>query len=130
MNSKPVKQMWLPLLVEGELGTCDLSAENPKPGTDLMERVVAPENLRAAYRRVRANKGAPGVDGMTVNELAGYLRANGSVIREQLLAGEYQPAAVRGHELSKAGGGVRVLASIPTAPRAANAWPSAGAVGR
>jgi RNA-directed DNA polymerase len=105
--------MWLPLLVEGELGACDLSAENPKPGTDLMERVVAPENLRAAYRRVRANKGAPGVDGMTVNELAGYLRANWPAIREQLLAGEYQPAAVRGHELPKPGGGVRML-GIPT----------------
>jgi len=113
VHSKPVKQMWLPLLVEGELGTCDLSAENPQPGTGLMERVLAPENLRAAYRRVRANKGAPGVDGMTVGELAGYLRANWTAIREQLLAGEYQPTAVRGHELPKPGGGMRVL-GIPT----------------
>jgi len=113
VNSRPDKQMWLPLLVEGELGTCDLSAENPKPGMGLMERVLAPENLRAAYRRVRANKGAPGVDGMTVGELAGYLRANWPVIREQLLAGAYQPTAVRGHELPKPGGGVRLL-GIPT----------------
>ena len=113
MNSRPVKQMWLPLQMEGELGTCDLSAENPKPGEGLMERVLAPENLRAAYRRVRANKGAPGVDGMTVDELARYLRANWPAIREQLLAGEYRPAAVRGHELPKPGGGVRVL-GIPT----------------
>jgi RNA-directed DNA polymerase len=105
--------MWLPLHVEGELGTCDLSAENPKPGEDLMERVLSPENLRVAYRHVRANKGAPGVDGVTVNELAGYLRTHWSAIREQLLAGEYQPAAVRGHELPKPGGGVRLL-GIPT----------------
>ena len=46
MNSKPGRQLWLPLTVEGELGTCDLSAENPKPGEGLMERVLAPENLR------------------------------------------------------------------------------------
>ena len=113
MNSKPGRQLWLPLLVEGELGICDLSAENPKPGTDLMEKVLAPENLRAAYRRVRANKGAPGVDGVSVNELAGYLRANWPAIRAQLLAGEYQPKAVRRHELPKPGGGVRIL-GIPT----------------
>jgi RNA-directed DNA polymerase len=101
------------LTVEGELGTCDLSTENPKAGEGLMERVLAPENLRAAYRRVRANKGAPGVDGVTVDELAGYLRANWTAIREQLLAGEYEPATVRGHELPKPGGGVRML-GIPT----------------
>ena len=113
MNSKPGRQLWLPLLVEGELGTSDLSAEDPQPGTGLMERVLAPENLRAAYRRVRANKGAPGVDGITVNELAGYLRATWSAIRERLLAGEYHPAAVRRHVLPKPGGGERVL-GIPT----------------
>ena len=113
MNRKPGKQLWLPLQVQGELGACDLSAENLTEGRDLMEQVLAPENLRAAYRRVRANKGAPGVDGMTVDELAGYLRAKWPAIRERLLAGEYQPAAVRGHELPKPGGGVRKL-GIPT----------------
>lgn len=113
MTSKPGKQLWLPLKVRGELGMCDLSDENPKAGEDLMERVLAPENLHAAYRRVRANKGAPGVDGMTVGELAGYLRAHWPEIRGQLLAGEYEPAAVRGHDLPKPGGGVRTL-GIPT----------------
>ncbi len=43
MNSRPVKQMWLPLQVEDELGTCDLSAENPQPWEGLMERVLAPD---------------------------------------------------------------------------------------
>jgi retron-type reverse transcriptase len=90
VNGKPGKQLWLSLQVQGELGTYELSAENPTEGQDLMERVLAPENLRAAYRRVRANKGAPGVDGVTVDELAAYLRANWTAIREQLLAGTYQ----------------------------------------
>ena len=113
MNSQPVKQMWLPLQVEGELGACDLSTENPRPGEGLMERVLSPENLRVAYRHVRANQGAPGVDGITVDELAGYLRANWPAVREQLLAGGYQPAAVRRHALPKPGGGERIL-GIPT----------------
>jgi RNA-directed DNA polymerase len=103
----------LSLTIEDELGTCELSAENPKEGEGLMERVLAPENLRAAYRRVRANKGAPGVDGITVEELAGQLRAQWPAIREQLLAGEYEPKEVRRKELPKPGGGVRVL-GIPT----------------
>jgi RNA-directed DNA polymerase len=97
------------LTIEDELGTCELSAENPKEGEGLLERVLAPENLRVAYRRVRANKGAPGVDGITVDELAGQLRAEWPAIRERLLAGEYEPKEVRRKELPKPGGGVRVL---------------------
>lgn len=113
MNSQPVRQLWLPLVVKGELGTCDLSAENPTEAWGLMEQIVAPENLRAAYGRVLQNKGAPGIDGMTVQALAAHLRAEWPAIREQLLAGSYRPAAVRRHELPKPGGGVRVL-GIPT----------------
>jgi RNA-directed DNA polymerase len=113
MNSKPVRQLWLPLLVEGELGLSDLSEENPTERQGLMEQIVAPENLRAAYGRVVQNKGAPGVDGMTVDELALHLRAQWPAIRQQLLAGTYRPAAVRRKELPKPGGGIRVL-GIPT----------------
>ena len=69
MNSKPVKQLWLSLMVRDELGTYDLSSENPTGTMRLMERIVAPENLRAALRRVRKNEGAPGVDGMTVERV-------------------------------------------------------------
>ena len=65
MNSKPVKQLWLSLTVGDELGMYDLSSENPTETMRLMERIVAPKNLRAALRRVRKNQGAPGVDGMT-----------------------------------------------------------------
>jgi RNA-directed DNA polymerase len=101
------------LVVKGELGTCDLSAENPTETWGLMERIVAPENLRAAYGRVVSNAGAPGIDRMTVEALAEHLRAEWPAIREQLLAGKYRPAPVRRHELPKPGGGVRVL-GIPT----------------
>lgn len=113
MNSQPDRQLWLPLVVKGELGMCDLSAENPTEEWGIMERIVAPENLRAAYSRVKSNKGAPGIDGMTVESLAAHLRAEWPAIRERLLAGTYRPASVRRHELPKPGGGIRVL-GIPT----------------
>jgi len=113
MNSQPDRHLWLPLVVEGELGMCDLSSENPTETWGLMERIVAPQNLRAAYGRVMSNKGAPGIDGMTVEALAAHLRAQWPAIRERLLAGTYRPAAVRRHELPKPGGGIRVL-GIPT----------------
>lgn len=113
VNGKPVRQLWLPLQVEGELGTCDLAEENPTETKGLMERIVAPENLRTAYRRVKQNKGAPGVDGMTVGEVGAHLRARWPAIRERLLAGRYRPAPVRRHELPKPGSGTRVL-GIPT----------------
>jgi RNA-directed DNA polymerase len=113
MNSQPDRQLWLPLVVKGELGVCDLSAENPTEAWGLMERITAPENLRAAYGRVMSNKGAPGIDGMTVEALGAHLRAQWPAIRERLLAGTYRPAAVRRHELPKPGGGIRML-GIPT----------------
>ena len=113
MNSKPGKQLWLSLTIGDELGTYDLSSENPTETMQLMERIVAPENLRAALRRVKENEGAPGVDGMTVEALGAYLRVYWPTIREQLLAGIYEPAAVRRHELEKDGGGIRIL-GIPT----------------
>ena len=79
----------------------------------MMERIIAPENLRAAYRRVKSNKGAPGIDGMRVEELAGHLRQHWPMIREQLHSGTYRPAPVRRHEIEKTGGGIRIL-GIPT----------------
>lgn len=113
MNDKPTKQLWLSLTVRDTLGTYDLASENPTDKMRLMERILAPENLRAAYRRVQQNKGASGVDGMTVSELDAYLRENWPTIREQLLSITYWPSAVRRHEIPKDGGGIRVL-GIPT----------------
>jgi RNA-directed DNA polymerase len=79
-----------------------------------MEEVLRRETLLRAYQRVRSNGGAPGVDGMTVEELGGYLVRHWEALREQLLKGTYRPAAVRLAEIPKPGGrGVRRL-GIPT----------------
>lgn len=73
----------------------------------LMERVVERGNCLRALRRVRQNRGSPGVDGMSVGGLPAYLRDHWRGIREALLAGTYQPAPVRRCEIPKPGGGVR-----------------------
>lgn len=81
--------------------------------SDLMERVLSRPNLQAALKRVKQNKGGPGIDGMTVEELPDYLRDEWPVLREQLLAGHYQPQAVQRRAIPKSGGGMREL-GIPT----------------
>ncbi len=63
----------------------------------------------AALKRVKANKGASGIDGMTVDELPEYLKAHWQDIRAQLDAGDYQPSPVRRQEIPKPGGGTRLL---------------------
>ncbi|MBX3073860.1 group II intron reverse transcriptase/maturase [Candidatus Obscuribacterales bacterium] len=67
------------------------------------------ENLKQALQRVQKNKGAPGIDKMTVESLPAYLAANWTKIREQLKNGKYEPSAVRRVEIPKPGGGVRQL---------------------
>jgi RNA-directed DNA polymerase len=79
----------------------------------LMEKVAERENCLLALKRVRKNKGSPGIDGIGVEELPEYLREHWERIRAELLAGSYQPAAVRRQEIPKSGGGVRQL-GIPT----------------
>ena len=78
-----------------------------------MEEVVRKENLRRALKRVCANKGSPGIDGMTVNELKDYLRVQWPEIRQQLLDGLYKPQPVKQVMIPKPAGGVRML-GIPT----------------
>jgi RNA-directed DNA polymerase len=80
---------------------------------ELLGAVVERSNLVRALGRVRQNQGSPGIDGMTVDELPTYLRAHWPGIREALLAGTYQPQAVRRHQIPKRGGGLRQL-GIPT----------------
>jgi RNA-directed DNA polymerase len=83
-------------------------------GTEsLMEQVVARENMLAALRRVERNKGAPGNDGMTVDELRGYLKTDWVQIKTALLSDTYKPQAVRRVEIPKPDGGVRLL-GIPS----------------
>ncbi len=80
----------------------------------LMEAVVGRENMLAAYRRVYANKGAAGVDGMDVDALWDYCKAHWPQVKAKLLEGSYQPRAVLGVEIAKSSGGMRQL-GIPTA---------------
>ena len=75
----------------------------------LMEQICEPKNLVRAYRRVRANQGKPGVDGMTVHELADWLRNHHGARTASLLDGTYQPQPVRGVPIPKPGGGQRQL---------------------
>ena len=80
---------------------------------DLMEAVVSPENMRLALRKVRSNRGGPGVDGMTVDEIVTYLEEAWAPLCEQLLRGEYRPSPIRRVDIPKPDGGTRQL-GIPT----------------
>lgn len=88
--------------------------ERPAKFEALMEEICERRNLEEALRRVRANKGAPGIDGMTVDDLAAHLKQHWPTIREQLLTGDYEPQPVKRVEIPKPDGGVRKL-GIPTA---------------
>src|SRR5205809_3823059 len=87
--------------------------QSPASTNRLMEEVCERENLKVAMRRVRANQGSPGVDGMTVIGIKDYLKQHWPAIREQLLRGTYEPKPVRRVEIAKPDGGVRKL-GIPT----------------
>lgn len=80
---------------------------------ELWERIFSRSNLLSALERVQANGGAPGVDGMTVAELAAHLKAHWESIRAKLEAGTYQPSPVRRVEIPKPSSGVRLI-GIPT----------------
>lgn len=88
-------------------GTLDSGEE------DLLERILSPDNLNEAYKRVKRNKGSHGVDGMTVQDLAAYLAIHGGELRQSILTGKYKPKPVRRVEIPKPDGGVRLL-GIPT----------------
>ena len=87
--------------------------ERPAVTNSLMEAVCERENLRKALRRVKANQGSPGVDGLTVEQLSGYLRTHWPQHRDELLRGTYTPSPVRRVEIPKPDGGVRKL-GVPT----------------
>lgn len=91
-----------------QASTASATWTNAEPDT-LMERVLAPANLRRAYQRVVSNKGAPGADGMTVEQLAHYTKQYWPILKARLLAGEYHPQSVRAVEIPKPKGGTRQL---------------------
>jgi len=115
------RQLELPLEDRGEAPKAQRSEEARKAAhgnerlgaSGLMEMVCERQNLITALKRVRKNKGSPGIDGMTVEALPDYLKVKWSELREQLLSGKYQPAAVKQQLIPKSGGGMRQL-GIPT----------------
>lgn len=79
----------------------------------LLEKILDRDNMNRAYKKVRVNKGKPGIDGMTVDELLPFLKENGNQIRQAIMEGTYSPKPVRRVEIPKPDGGVRLL-GIPT----------------
>jgi RNA-directed DNA polymerase len=129
-QGKPYQRLLFPELAEGsrhdqsgEGGTGPGRAEESQTATAsdparalterLMEEVCQLDNLSQAYRRVKANKGAAGVDGMTIDELRPWMAGHLPEFLTALLDGSYEPQAVRGVQIPKPGGGVRQL-GIPT----------------
>jgi len=89
--------------------TAERRAESPATEEQRMEAVCERENCLRALKRVKANQGSAGIDGMTVEELPGYLAQHWPAIREQLLSGSYRPQPVRRVEIPKPDGGMRKL---------------------
>src|SRR5258707_11392399 len=86
---------------ENETSPVGNDPESPASTNRLMEEVCERENLKEALRRVKANKGSAGVDGMTVGGIADYLKQHWPAIREQLMSGTYEPKPVRRVEIPK-----------------------------
>ena len=92
-----------------------VGTENARPKAEsLLEEVLRRENLMEALKRVRSNRGAPGIDGMTVETLTPYLKENWPRIREELLGETYIPQAIRRVEIPKPDGKGTRLLGIPT----------------
>src|SRR5437763_1761938 len=98
---------------EPEARTAKACLERPAVAGPSMEAIVERENLKKALAQVKRNKGAAGIDGMTVGDLPAYLKERWPTIRAQLLDGTYKPQPVRRVEIPKASGGLRPL-GIPT----------------
>jgi len=96
-----------------EITVASVITEHPADGSRLMEIILERGNMFKALKRVRDNKGAPGIDNMTVDQLPGYLRRHWLKIREDLLNSTYKPFPVKRKEIPKPDGGVRLL-GIPT----------------
>ena len=108
------RQLALPLEKHGDEATSGTGRKDaPVVQDNLMERVLEADNLRRALRQVRRNGGAPGIDGMTVEELPEHLKEHWPRLKETLLNDAYKPQPVRRVTIPKAGGGERQL-GVPT----------------
>ena len=87
--------------------------ERDSASPELLEKILDRDNLNRAFKRVKANKGAAGVDGMTIDEAFIYLKENKKSLLERIYKGKYTPSPVRRVEIPKPDGGVRKL-GIPT----------------
>lgn len=105
---------------EGNAGARSISMTSESGRNDrtkyqyrLLEKIVSPDNLNEAFRRVKSNRGSHGIDKMSVDELLQYLKENGNQLRQSLIDGTYKPSAVRRVEIPKSDGKKRPL-GIPT----------------
>ena len=89
------------------------SRQNEVKTDNVLEAVLASDNLARAWQRVKSNKGAPGIDGVTIEDWPAHARAHWTALREQIRDGRYRPQAVRRVEIPKPDGGKRLL-GIPT----------------
>jgi len=119
MRQKPVK-IGCNEVTHGEAVRESLHGEDACPrnepsntGQNLLEAILARENMQRAWKRVKENKGSAGVDGLSIAETEKYLLENWPQIREELLSGKYRPQAVKKVQIPKPGGGEREL-GIPT----------------
>ena len=90
---------------EGYAGAQSVGSQDVKEqdGADLLERILSRENLNRAYKRVKTNKGAPGIDGMTVEQALPWLREHREELLEMIRQGKYKPQPVRRKEIPEAG---------------------------
>ena len=96
-----------------EMFVASQTAERLGASARLMEMILERRNMFSALQQVRANKGAPGIDKLNVEQIGSYLRRHWPKIKEDLLNGKYRPLPVRRKEIDKPDGGVRLL-GIPT----------------
>jgi RNA-directed DNA polymerase len=122
-NRQPHKEGYLQedrVELEDNAGALSIPSTSEEEANDgngyaigLLEEILDRDNMNKAYKRVKANKGKHGIDGMTVDELLSFLKENGDQIRQAIMEGTYSPRPVRRVEIPKPDGGVRLL-GIPT----------------
>lgn len=109
----PCEGMVEPESSKGVQSVAIRESEEKDGAENLLEKVLHRDNLNKAFKRVKSNKGAAGVDGMTVDEMLLYLAEHGKELREKIRNGKYRPKPVRRVEIPKPDGGVRLL-GVPT----------------